>query len=95
MQNQYPIFNTQGFSPLYPTDINLQNYRKKHVFINNFPRAKSYNKPEDIVRTFPHLMHVNNYKGLALLKKMRRAKVFILKSNNDDDIHKVLFPKNN
>ena len=35
-------------------------------------------------------MHVNNYKGLELLKQIENARVFILKSNNDDDIHKAI-----
>ena len=44
---------------------------------------------KSIIRTFPHLMHVNNYKNSDPLNNVKYARCFILRSNNDDDIHKV------
>ena len=62
---------------------NLASYK----FMYDFPRARNYTNMKDIIETFPHLRSVN--KNELDIKKIADAKCFVLRSNNDDDIHKV------
>lgn len=42
---------------------------------------------EEIVEVFPHLKNVN--KGIDI-KSIKKARCLVLRSNNDDDIHKAI-----
>ena len=69
--------------------------------MNFFPRAENYSDFESIKTSFSNLKEINqndlNIKGLS-----KDNRCFILRSNNDDDIHKAMkysiwtsTPKNN
>ncbi len=56
---------------------------------NNFPRAKSYKTTDEIVASFPHLSAINGREPVKDPTTIEDAKCFIMRSNSDDDIHKV------
>ena len=60
---------------------------KSKKFTNEFPRAKNYNSIESMAEAFPHLNDVN--KSTLDVQSIKNANCFVLRSNNDDDIHKV------
>lgn len=66
---------------------NTSYYKHPRKFHNEFPRAKSYATTEAIAETFPHLKDVNSTS--FDLQTIKNAYCFVLRSNNDDDIHKV------
>lgn len=58
------------------------------AFQNEFPRVCSYSKDEDILKVFPHYKEINNPSFDP--DKLTHSDFFILRSTNDDDIHKVI-----
>eukprot|EP01016_Furgasonia_blochmanni_P044654 TRINITY_DN621_c0_g3_i1.p1 TRINITY_DN621_c0_g3~~TRINITY_DN621_c0_g3_i1.p1 ORF type:complete len:354 (-),score=120.11 TRINITY_DN621_c0_g3_i1:432-1493(-) len=63
---------------------------KNHKFLTEFPRAKSYASIESIAQTFPELKDVNNNATASTITNLKEGRVFIMRSNNDDDIHKAI-----
>lgn len=59
----------------------------QHQFLFDFPRAESYDTMESIISKFPQLSKINE--PLCNLEEFQNPKVFIIRSNNEDDIHKV------
>ena len=53
----------------------------------NFPRASNYSNMADIVQVFPHLKYVNS--ETFDTEKINNADFYVIKSTNDDDVHKV------
>ena len=62
-------------------------------FSTKFPRARNYHSVQTIAEAFPHLQTVNDpnfdYESIS-----PNAQFYILRSVNDDNIHKVclIFP---
>ena len=56
---------------------------------NNFPRAKNYKTTDELVKAFPHLAGINGRQPEKDPTTIEEARCFIMRSNSDDDIHKV------
>lgn len=65
-------------------------YSSYTTFSTTFPRAKDYYSQESILETFPELEGLNNYE-FDLSTVPDHARFYILRSSNDDNIHKVQF----
>ena len=64
---------------------------KTYQYIDeDLPRAKNYKSDASIKEAFPHLKDIND-PNFNLESLSNDAKFFLMTSNNDDDIHKVLF----
>ena len=61
---------------------------EKHQFFNEFPRAEDYNNVESITKAFPHLAKINDFD--FDIDNIKECRTFILRSNNEDDVHKVI-----
>lgn len=85
----YPPFSQQNtYDPYFYSGFPGVPQGKAKKFTNEFPRAKNYNSLESIGEAFPHLKDVNkNFDE----KNISNARCFVMRSNNDDDIHKVSF----
>lgn len=87
--NNFINFIPIGFDPYYGgepfkhNDLNNENF----AFENEFPRALNYSQEEDIMKVFPHYKEINNPSFDP--DKLTHSDFFILRSTNDDDIHKV------
>jgi len=57
-------------------------------FTSKFPRAKDYSKLSSIHEAFPHLKEVND-PNFNIESISSDAHFYILRSSNDDNIHKV------
>jgi len=67
-----------------PEYIDQQEYK----FICDFPRARDYSNIQAVAQTFPHLKDVN---GDTLdISGLKDVRCFIMRSNNEDDIHKAI-----
>lgn len=64
------------------------NKDKVYKYQNEFKRASNYNSMESIAETFPELKNVNT--DHIDINSIENAKFFIIRSNNDDDIHKAV-----
>lgn len=62
---------------------NNENYQ----FMTDFPRALDYSNEEEIIKALPHYKDINS--SAFDPDKIAHAHFFILRSTNDDDIHKV------
>jgi len=72
--------------PYYETYIDpLTPYSSK------FPRASTYSTQQTIVEAFPHLENVND-SNFDVESISPNAQFYILRSGNDDNIHKVRVP---
>jgi hypothetical protein len=58
-------------------------------FTSKFPRAKDYSKLPSIIEAFPHLKGVNDV-NFDINKISSDAHFYILRSSNDDNIHKAI-----
>ena len=58
-----------------------------HQFETDFPRALDYSDEEQIAKALPHYKEINS--SAFDPDKIAHAHFFILRSTNDDDIHKV------
>lgn len=86
----YPNYKQPGsYDPYYYGSYPGMPHGKMKKFTNEFPRAKNYNSMESIIEAFPHLGDVN--KNTLDIQSIKNARCFVMRSNNDDDIHKVLF----
>lgn len=61
-----------------------------YPFAAEFPRALDYSNEEEIMKALPHYKEINS-SGFDP-DKIAHAHFFILRSTNDDDIHKVIRP---
>lgn len=61
---------------------------KVYKYQNEFKRAANYKSMESIVETYPELKDVNSAE--FDISKIENARFFIIRSNNDDDIHKAV-----
>ena len=52
-----------------------------------FIKADNYNDPEELSYKFPHLSNVN--KNTLDINNIKSARCFVIRSNTDDDVHKV------
>jgi len=52
-----------------------------------FTKAENYNDFNEIIKAFPHLEKVNT--NSIDFKNIKTAKCFVIRSNTDDDVHKV------
>ena len=52
-----------------------------------FIKADDYTDPDDIADKLPHLKNVN--KNLVDFNNIKNARCFVIRSNTDDDVHKV------
>jgi len=52
-----------------------------------FTKAGNYNNFNEIVEAFPHLKKVNS--NSIDFQNIKTAKCFVIRSNTDDDVHKV------
>lgn len=59
----------------------------KFKFKMDFPRATNYSDFNEIVKAFPHLKYVNS--PTFDTEQVRYGDFYVIKSTNDDDIHKV------
>lgn len=64
-------------------------YYNTHNFTTDFPRAKNYYTQESIVEAFPHLKDLNDA-NFDINSIPEHAQFFILRSSNDDNIHKAV-----
>jgi hypothetical protein len=62
---------------------------KPRKYYMDFPYAQNYQSMESIAEAFPHLKSVNDPNCINL-KNIKNAYSFVIRSNNDDDIHKVI-----
>jgi len=60
----------------------------KGKYTTNFPRAVNYHDPIEITKAFPNLKYVNS--STFDYTRINYADFFVIKSTNDDDVHKVL-----
>lgn len=58
-----------------------------YAFATEFPRALDYSNEEQVVQAIPHYKEINSPSFDP--DKITHAHFFILRSTNDDDIHKV------
>jgi len=58
-------------------------------FYTTFPRAKDYYTQETVLEAFPHLEGLNDY-AFDVNAVPEHAQFFILRSSNDDNIHKAI-----
>ena len=58
-------------------------------FYTTFPRAKDYFTQETVLEAFPHLKGLNDLE-FDINAVPEHAQFFILRSSNDDNIHKVI-----
>ena len=74
----------------YSQNINLfYPYTDPQVpFANKFPRAQDYSNEQVLAETFPHLANVNDA-NFDLESISPNAQFYIMRSGNDDNIHKV------
>ena len=61
----------------------------KGKFMTNFPRATNYSNMADINKSFPNLKYVNS--ETFDYKRVNYADFYVIKSTNDDDVHKVRY----
>jgi hypothetical protein len=80
-----PYYNPAMMVP--PINITFQQ-AENHVFMNDFPKAENYDSFESIAKTFPHLKDINN--ANFDIESIKECKCFILRSNNEDDVHKAI-----
>ena len=59
-------------------------------FSTKFPRARNYHSIQSIAEAFPHLQTLNDA-NFDIESISSNAQFYILRSVNDDNIHKVLF----
>jgi len=64
------------------------NNNQKHTFQNEFTKAMDYDNKESIYEGLPHLKTINNPD--IDISKIGNAYFFIVRSTNDDDIHKAI-----
>lgn len=64
------------------------NNNYKFNFQNEFPRAEDYDKNKCIHEALPHLKSINSLD--FDVSKVGNAYFFIVRSTNDDDIHKAI-----
>jgi hypothetical protein len=58
------------------------------AYTSNFPRAKDYSNLKSITQVFPHLEKIND-PNFDIDNISPNAHFYILRSSNDDNIHKV------
>lgn len=58
-------------------------------YSNKFPRAQDYSNEQVVAETFPHLANIND-SNFDLESISPNAQFYIMRSGNDDNIHKVL-----
>lgn len=75
-----PFFPKQYYDPFLDTSSTFQ---------TNFPRAADYSTLKGIVEGFPHLEKVND-SNFNVEEVTSNAKFFIMRSSNDDNIHKAI-----
>ena len=61
----------------------------KGKYMTNFPRATNYGNMADITKSFPNLKYVNS--ETFDYKRVNYADFYVIKSTNDDDVHKVRY----
>jgi hypothetical protein len=71
----------------YGTKSNLEKDRNYKYHNKDLKRAANYKSLETVVETFSDLKNVNS--DSFDIVSIENAKFFIVRSNNDDDIHKV------
>ena len=52
-----------------------------------FVKLENYNDPAEIADTFPHLSNFN--KDSIDFNNLKTARCYVIRSNTDDDVHKV------
>lgn len=53
-------------------------------------KATNYKDINEIIKAFPHLKNINELNERNF-DDLENAKCFVIRSNNDDDVHKVNF----
>ena len=71
-----------------PLPINITfEQAEHHQFFNEFVRAEDYNSVASITKAFPSLAKINDFD--YDIESFNECRTFILRSNNEDDVHKV------
>jgi hypothetical protein len=84
--------NDSGYYSYYQYSMPMYNNMYSSVntpFYTTFPRAKDYYTQETVLETFPHLAGLNSL-DFDVNALPEHAQFFILRSSNDDNIHKAI-----
>jgi len=86
------VYNEKPSSTRASDDSRLspksQSPEPEYSFQCDFPKAEDYSEMANIIKKFPHLKDVN--KSNLQVDKLTDLKCFIMRSNNEDDIHKAI-----